>query len=742
VLEQLLEELARWLAPHAIELELVSTQRGSLARWSVEQARRTSGRSFRVPVPEMPDWQLVTDWQGSTATAVVELERAAMVLGVWGLARPALTEAEQDLAERVAELNLLQLLGRRASEARTAEQLFVGTAGVLDQAAELDLLFGVYFEERTPVGLAFLNRPVAPIYLQALLTRVGRFLGPAGEGLDIRRCFELDGHDEAREPCEHFRDQDLILLPLLRHGRPSGCLCVVPAQEMAEPRLRLLYGAVNELSLHLDRILTLREAEAGRFRSIVESMPHGVILTDARLDIVRINRAGRAMLEREGLPAEGSAAALLTHLGLPGLVQQALADGTRSAEGEVHREGERTWSVSAAPLLGERERSEGLVLTVSDITESRRFQQQLAHADKLSSLGQMISGIVHELNNPLATILGYAQLLHGRTADPQLQQRLGLMRREAERCRRIVQSLLSFARHSPPERKLLSLNQSVRDVVSLIAYQLEVDGIEVATALDAELPSIQGDPHQIEQALINLLSNAQQAMRQQGQAGRIEVQSRRDAEGWVVLEVRDNGPGIPTAIRSKIFDPFFTTKGAEQGTGLGLALVHGIVTSHGGKIELLAEQAGAAFRLSFPAGTPQARASVEPATPAPEHRRARILVVDDEEPLARLLCEALAADGHETIWARDGRQALGHLGRERFDLVLSDLKMPGMDGVRLFEELCRAHPRLSRSMLLTSGDTVGERPQRLAAALGLEVLHKPFDLAELLCRVQQHLSRG
>jgi CheY-like chemotaxis protein len=231
--------------------------------------------------------------------------------------------------------------------------------------------------------------------------------------------------------------------------------------------------------------------------------------------------------------------------------------------------------------------------------------------------------------------------------------------------------------------------------------------------------------------LVNLVTNARQAIRELGSPGVIAVRTGRTPDGRVLLEVRDSGPGIPEEIRSRIFDPFFTTRTAGSGTGLGLWLVYGIVAAHGGTVEVLtAAEGGAAFRIALGVETDLARAELEGAA-VPDRRparAARILVVDDEEPLARLICEALSEEGHRTEAVFDGPSALARATEGTFDLIISDLRMPGMDGDQFGRELERVAPALARRLLLTTGDTLSDLPPALSAR---DLLRKPFDLDEL-----------
>ena len=659
-----------------------------------------------------------------------------------GRAPAEVERAERRLAARSRELDALQRLGRRAAEAQTADELFVTVIAALHRAEELDLALVAFEWDGGSVLRLHLSRPFDESYVREVVTRAWRFLGWPGEPQEPRRS-ELDGFDAARGRRGPFREEDIVLLPLVRAGRPAACLVVVPTAATDEQRLRLFYSASNQLSLHLDRLLRARQAETDRFRAMFEAMPQGVVLTDRNLRVIQANRSAERMLADCG----GGAArfdSLLERLALMPQVQDVRGGRCNVAEGEAQPDGDRTWSLTVSRMLDEEGAKDRLVFVLTDITERRRLQRQLAQSEKMSSLGQMISGVAHELNNPLASIVGYTQLIRGAAqGDGPLHKRLEVLGREAERCRKIVQNLLSFVRHHEPEHKPLSLNQVVENVVALLRYQLRVDGIRVDSELDTGLPALEGDAHQLEQVLVNLLTNAAQAIRQTGEPGTVTLRTRPASAGGVMLEIRDTGPGIPETARSRIFDPFFTTKGPGEGTGLGLSLVYGIVTAHGGTIETLHHEGpGTTFRIRLPGGRSEPRAETLARTPSPPPATAgRVLVVDDDEAVARLICDALDKDGLIAQRASDGWQALERLVGEPFDLVICDVKMPDMNGERLYEELCRTRPELSRRVLWTTGDTLGTAPDELARRTGLAVLTKPFDLDELRDRVREHLDR-
>jgi two-component system NtrC family sensor kinase len=493
----------------------------------------------------------------------------------------------------------------------------------------------------------------------------------------------------------------------------------------------------------MDRILTLREAEEDRFRSILECMPQAVLLFDTEFHPVHVNPAARILLEQFGLGDSAEPVRMLNGLDLTAMAEQALENGG-SSDSELRLPLGETWNVTASPVGAEPGRTDGWVFVFTDLTESRRLQDQLAQAEKMSSLGQMISGVAHELNNPLASIIGYAQLLQAAPPDSraELAGRLEIMDQEARRCQKIVRNLLSFARRRDPEKKLFSLNDLVQSVQSLMRYQLRMDDVEIVPDTDLELPLLYGDAHLIQQVLLNLVTNSHHALKEKGEGGRIWVRTVKAGEDILLLEVEDDGPGIPPAIRSRIFDPFFTTKGPGEGTGLGLSLVYGTVTSHGGTVECReSDRGGVCFRIRLPRAEPDdgGTEKKEQDLSASPPDRARVLVVDDEQVVADLMKAMLQQEGHQVVTAASGREALDLLARETFSMVIIDYRMPGISGVRLCEEIRAKMGDTPLPMLMTSGDTISGEPEQVAARVGVPLLHKPFNMDEFHGAVRRRL---
>lgn len=384
---------------------------------------------------------------------------------------------------------------------------------------------------------------------------------------------------------------------------------------------------------------------------------------------------------------------------------------------------------------------EVIVSTTYDMTERRTVEAQMARqrealyqSEKLSALGQLLASVSHELNNPLSVVVGQALLLQETNTDPRIVERAAKIGNAADRCARIVRTFLTMARQQPAEMRCVSLNDIVETTLEVTGYALRSHDIEAHLDLAPDLPPVWGDADQLNQVLTNLMVNAQHALEEQQGPKRLKVATGYDRRTKrVFLKVRDNGPGIPAEIRSRIFEPFFTTKDAGSGTGIGLALCHRIMESHGGSIrvesvpgqrtvftvELPASEAGDSAR-------PAARDDGEDAAPG-----LSVLIVDDEPDVAEVIADILAGDGHRVVVASSGKEALEEIGKGAFDLILSDLRMPEMDGPSFYRILQERHPELCARIAFVTGDTLSTKARQFLDQAGCRHIEKPVRPAEV-----------
>jgi two-component system NtrC family sensor kinase len=420
------------------------------------------------------------------------------------------------------------------------------------------------------------------------------------------------------------------------------------------------------------------------------------------------------------------------------------------------KDAEQVFLEVSARLVREGDDSVSIHCIARNLTERRRLEEQLLQAEKLSAIGQLVAGVAHELNNPLTSISGYTQLL---LREPDLSEAvrsdLKHIHTQAERAARIVQNLLVFAREHKPERRRVNLNDVVRDTLNLRAYQLRVDNIAVVNDLDTDLPPTVADPFQLQQVILNLINNAHQAMLSRGETGtltlRTHVGVRETVDGIItgpkmlVLSIGDTGTGIPQQDLSRIFDPFYTTKPVGQGTGLGLSICFGIIQEHGGRIWAESDVGvGTTVFVELPLLTEEGDTHERPEIDAEEEEltndgQCRVLIVDDEEPVSNLLARLLSDLGHTSVVVHSGSAALSLLSQEVFDLILTDVKMPGMNGFELHQAIVRAHPDMAARVVFVTGDTMSAATQARIAQTSNPFIAKPFVIGQLETLIHQLL---
>ena len=377
--------------------------------------------------------------------------------------------------------------------------------------------------------------------------------------------------------------------------------------------------------------------------------------------------------------------------------------------------------------LEREEQNRSLEATVRERTE------QLLQSEKVATMGSLLAGVAHELNNPLAIMMGQATLLRESAAGTPYAARADKIHTAGARCARVVKNFLALARNHPPERGPVALSSVVAQAIELLAYELRTSSIDVELRLSDSVPVFQADGHQLHQVIVNLIANAHHAMRQTTGPRRITLASEFDAAAARVrLTIADTGPGIPREIQARIFDPFFTTKPAGEGTGLGLSLCRGIVEEHGGTLTVESEVGhGATFVVLLPAttvGAANAAEAVERAVPVSPKT---ILVVDDEPDIAAILAETLQHDGHKVDVAADGAEALVRVQSRDYDVIFTDTKMPRMDGPTFYRDLIRRLPAFTRRVVFVTGDVMDREKREWLESTGCLTLAKPFDVNDV-----------
>lgn len=383
-------------------------------------------------------------------------------------------------------------------------------------------------------------------------------------------------------------------------------------------------------------------------------------------------------------------------------------------------------------------------VAVREITECAKLEHQLREAEKLSALGRLIASVAHELNNPVAVIAGYCQLLAKRPGiDDRTRQDFAKVVQESQRASKIVRNLLTFSRPRDPEKTTVDINQLVASVLAERGPELQAGNLRLEQRLATQLPKTKADSAQIEQVINNLLTNAIQAQPlTSGQPGRIEI-TTHEYGAYIRITVADAGPGIAPNVLSKIFEPFFSTRPPGQGTGLGLTIAHAILEEHHGKIWVQSEVGkGAKFFVELPiiacteddeppaATTPQAD---------PDASQYRLLVVDDEPGISAVLRESLSARGYTVDTAASGTEALRCLAGNRYDLIITDLRMLDMDGEKLYHAVREQNADLASRIIFLTGDTISSGARSFLDWTGNRWFSKPFQISALEQVVQNFL---
>src|SRR6476469_292777 len=373
----------------------------------------------------------------------------------------------------------------------------------------------------------------------------------------------------------------------------------------------------------------------------------------------------------------------------------------------------------------------------------RRTQEQLLQSEKMSAVGQLISGVAHELNNPLTAILGYTQLLESEKLEPRIEEFVQKLRKQAQRTQRIVQNLLSFARQHKPKRVHVDLRSVIEDTIALRDYDLKVNNISVEREFEAVLPSVVADPHQLEQVYLNIINNAADAMMESGRGGRLRV-SIATENGSVVTSFHDSGPGIYDP--KHVFDPFYTTKSVGKGTGLGLSICYGIVKEHGGEIAARNHASGGALiQVRLPVAVGEKPLSERERIVARRESRleGQVLLVDDEEAVLDFEREVLTAAGLTILTANSGAQAIEYLSHEVIDAVFLDSKIPGeWSSEDVYRYMEKNSPDLVRKTILVLSNVSDPALRTFVDATQIFCLVKPFEVSDLLAVARRVLRRA
>jgi two-component system NtrC family sensor kinase len=566
--------------------------------------------------------------------------------------------------------------------------------------------------------------------------------GVRREELLGRSPFQMIVDDEVPHAKEHFKSAlagsaRRFECHVVRADGAVRLLSVTNTPIRHGPRVIGVLGVARDVTDERERALALERSET-RYSRLVEAASDAIFTVDARGALTSINRSLERSSGRDRAELLGTPFAALIDERDRVMVDQVLRDSfdgqrTRaelrypSVTGDI-----RICSLTLTPLR-EGDGQAGALGIVRDVTDERRLTEQLIQQEKLAAVGQLVSGVAHELNNPLASVMAFAQLLLASPRMHQAEDRSSAeaINQEARRATKIVSNLLTFARQHQPQRTITDLNRVVEDTIELRRYAMRVAQVDLELRLDPHLPLTWADPFQLQQVVLNLITNAEQALASWDEARHIVVSTEMAGE-HLVLRVSDTGPGITAENIQRVFNPFFTTKPVGEGTGLGLSISDGIVREHGGRIRAETNaQGGATFVVELPhvepSGVAPAVESTKTATSGPSRR---ILVVDDEPAIRTAIGTYFRSLGHFVQAVATGREALTLAALNMYDAVLLDLRLPDISGDQVFAELRRVS-RLGDRIIFMTGDTQSESARKTLAATGRPTVSKPFLLDDL-----------
>ncbi len=533
-------------------------------------------------------------------------------------------------------------------------------------------------------------------------------------------------------------------VPIVAGSRTIGAVALEGERSNALDDSALMFAravlAQASIALENARLVEMLSSGKREWEQTVDAFNHAICYVDTQGTVRRANRMFAELIK---LPVTALPGRPWLTLLPPAWAEPVARLLAAPGDGVEVRAGERVLLVTAIPT----DDPGAGVLLFEDQTEKRRLQEQLLQSEKMSAIGQLIAGVAHDLNNPLASVVGFSDLL-GEASDvpPRLAEPLAVIRQEAERASAIVRNLLSFARRQEGERQLQSIRPILESTHQLLKNQLLAAHIELTLEFEPGLPEVEVHANQIKQVFVNIINNAAQAIagaRPQA-GGRIQIVTQCQPDG-ISVSIADNGPGIPEALAQRVFEPFFSTKSEGEGTGLGLSICLGIVKEHGGSMSLdpggAGSGRGATFTVELPAGERRGLSPARPGAGEPEPsvtavaaerpERLRVLVVDDEPHILHYMQATLESWGHEVVLARDGSQALKRALIQPFDLIICDLRMPRLGGREMFHTLARMHPTVADRIIFATGDTVRGDTLQFLEELGRPFLQKPFKLDAL-----------
>lgn len=661
--------------------------------------------------------------------------------------------------ERVFELTTIQEISRRLGYTLNYDDLFRIILNPLHTAINFDIAGSVLCND--PDDLIYIRRTCLvksdfmDWYKGNLLKTFVKLSGNKHQNcrkeyIDIT-SEKIDVVDDDTTDSAYGKIKSYFNVPLIVRGKIVGIINISSFKENAfeANHIRMLYTIANQVTISIQHLIALIEHEKGKLTSILRDMIDGVIMVDNKGIIEMVNPAGEKLLKYLTVSRQGD---LLAHLGDYYLKDPMIAILNNekkyiSQELSYSYEFEQiTFSMVMSPIRGEINNL-GVVIVLRDITKEHNLQQQLLHAEKLSTIGEMVSGIAHEINNPLAGVMGLSQLLQIQPNLPDaVRKNVDKIFTYTDRAKRIIQNLLTFARAHKPEKIQVNINQLIEQTLEMHEYNMKTNDIAVEKDFGIGIPDIVVDMYQLQQVIFNIINNAYQALLEYDRTRIFTVKTEMNNDA-LLITFHNTGLGISNEVIKKMFNPFFTTKEVGKGTGMGLSISYGIIKEHGGDIFATSKNGeGVTFLVKLPlmpeGGDLDNAETSEENEELASVQKMVILVVDDEITVADSIASLLETDNHECYVTTNVDDAIKKLAENKYDLVISDVKMPGLDGKEFYAYLQLNRPELTSRFIIVTGDVVNPDTKEFVESNHIHCITKPFTFDELKRVVSETVSNN
>lgn len=534
--------------------------------------------------------------------------------------------------------------------------------------------------------------------------------------------------------------------PLRLWGESAGCVVLISSRGFGPYERRVLEVMAEHAERVLERLLASISAGEKKLANVLMSMAEGVYIIDTDGRFSAVNPKGLELLGgfcshceesiRKGRPlGEGDS----TGCRFTAILEKARILGKNTVPEpfteEIKNDQGRVLSLSVCPLSDGAGPERSLIITAKDVTEERLIQKRILMSSKLASLGEMAAGIAHEINNPLQSILLNIEILEA-DADKKSGRRLERVKNSILRLKNIVRDLLIFAREQTTDTEQVDVNILIEKSVDIMRHQLKMANIALELDLASRPLIAECNKNLFQQVIINLLQNSRDAIEGASVGSKVCIKSMLLPERKVLVEVSDDGPGIPDEVSESIFDPFLTTKEVGKGTGLGLSVSRKIIESMGGKIKLASHSIGnTAFNIHIPHHGKLMEERRKTRLRAPDYsilKEKNVLMVDDEAEVLSTVREAIERHVTGVEGVQSGTEALDMVCSNDYDFLFLDIKMPGMNGMELYHKVTEMKPRMAERIIFLSGDIESEKTAEFIRRTRCRYLPKPFGVDDLL----------